>query len=471
MITVKIKKIKKEKKSKSDVFMRKKRAPVGKKMDKLTGIAIIFVLVLLTIFVFSSKEVMSTIYFMFGTCSMFSAAIYVQLHLFHPERKAPKLKSNEYPSITVLVPNHNYAHTLRRSLNAIVNLKYPKPFDIIVIDDCSTDDSVKIIKEYAARYPQIKFIRNEKNKGKAASLNSALNMTRSKIVACIDSDTYPPEDTLLKMVPYFYKRRNIGAVTAFITAADPKNFVQKVQELEYYSAFGFVPKMMTKIDGLTVTPGPLTLFDREKLVEVGGFDEHNLTEDMEIGLKLHWNHYAIEYCPEVTVPTEVPNTLKKLYRQRIRWYRGTIFNLRKYKDMLFNKKYHHIGMFSLPTCFIYVVFVILTFLILFWNFSRDLLLKLETLAIGLSIASLSYINYIGSLLSPISFNSAFFIFFILFLSFWVYYLISSIKIAKVKLNLSHIPAVVFIILVYPLFVSICYIISFAKEMLGGEMIW
>jgi len=444
------------------------------KYKGLIAVATFFIFIAIT---FSSTKNMAIIYFAFGVVTIFSGLIYLQAYLFESGGKKVFMREEDYPSLAVLIPNRNSSTTIERALQSIVNLKYPKPFEILVLDDYSTDNCLELIQKFADRYSSIKIIRNEKNIGKAASLNDAIKRTNADIVACIDSDTYPPEDALIKMVPCFCHKKNIGAVTAFITTSEPKTLLQKVQELEYFNAFGFTSKVMSNINGLIVTPGPMTLFKRKALVKVGGFDEKNLTEDLEIGLRLQKNRYVIEYCSDAVIPTEVPETFKKLYHQRERWYRGTIFNLNKYREMMLDKKYENVGLFSYPTCLLYVGFTILTFSILLCYLVKDVVLRAEVFLSGLSASSgnlfnyLSYTGYTDIASMPLFFNSVFLVFFVLLVCFWIFCLYNSMKMAKIRIRPSHVPAIGFILLIYPMMISLFYLISFVKELCGSGMKW
>ncbi len=428
-------------------------------------------------FLFKDVKSISIVYFLFGSLSIFSAAIYIQIHLFSKFKKAKKLK--KYPSISIIIPNYNSSKTIAKCLKSIFNLKYPRKFEVILVDDGSTDNSVEIAKRIyndmkksgIDKKINFKIIKNEKNIGKAASLNKGMKLTSAEVVACIDSDTYPRRDVLIKMVPYLYESEDTIAVTGFVIANEPKTLIQKVQELEYYGAFGFAPRMMANINGILTIPGPMSILKRKKVIEFGGFDEKNLTEDMEMGLKIHKNYGRIAYCPDAIIPTEVPDTIRKLYRQRIRWYRGTIFNLKKYHSMMLNPEYEDFGLFSYPSCFFYVVFIILTFTILGYHIIKDIIFKFQIILSGIGIYSLEYFRYLdwGSL--PIIFNSSFLVFFFVFLGLWIYYLYYSMKQAKVKIKKEHVPAIGFVILVYPTLISIFYIISFIKELIGSESVW
>jgi cellulose synthase/poly-beta-1,6-N-acetylglucosamine synthase-like glycosyltransferase len=429
-------------------------------------------------FLFQDIKSISAVYFLFGTLSIFSACIYIQIHLFNKFEKAKKLK--KYPSLCVLIPNYNSSKTIAKCLKSIFRLDYPRKFEVILIDDGSTDNSIEIAQNVYSSMKKknaidkkidFKIIKNGKNIGKAASLNKGMRMTDCEVVACIDSDTYPRKDVLIKMVPYLYETDDTIAVTGFIVVHNPKNLIQKVQELEYYGSFGFAPKMMVSINGILTIPGPMSILKRKKVIEFGGFDEKNLTEDMEMGLKIHKNYGRIAYCPDAIIPTEVPDTIKKLYRQRVRWYRGTIFNLRKYYGMMLNPKYEDFGLFSYPSCFFYVVFIILTFTILGYHIIKDIAFKLQVIASGFSLYSLNYLKYIDWSSLPIVFNSSFLVFFFVFLGLWFYYLYHSMKQANVKIKRDHLPAIGFVIIIYPTLISIFYIISFIKELAGSENVW
>ncbi|MEM2174442.1 MAG: glycosyltransferase family 2 protein [Candidatus Micrarchaeia archaeon] len=435
-------------------------------LSRILSIIFLIVFFVSIYLLFRDIKSISIVYFMFGTLSIFSACVYFQIHFFHKFKKEKMLK--KYPSLTVLIPNYNSSSTIEKCLKSIFNLKYPRKFEVILIDDGSKDNSIEIAKETYNKMKEkikgklvFKIIKNEKNIGKAASLNKGMKSTNSEVVACIDSDTYPKKDVLIKMVPYLYRNEDVIAVTGFIIASNPKNLIQRVQELEYYGAFGFAPKMMVGINGILTIPGPMSILKRKKVLELGGFDEKNLTEDMEMGLRIHKNYGIIEYCPDAIIPTEVPDTLKKLYKQRIRWYRGTIFNLKKYYNMMFNPDYEDFGLFSYPSCLFYVVFIILTFSILGLHIIKDLIYKFQILTTGFSIYSYKYLNYFNVSELPIVFNSSFLVFFFVFLFLWVCYLYLSMKQVKV----------IFTIVFYPTLISIFYIISFLKEIVGSEYSW
>lgn len=411
---------------------------------------------------FSSSLVTYWAYVLISAVAIYSGVVYFLVYKTVEDIAVPEVK--EWPTLSIVVPSFNSGKTIDRCLKSVLEMEYPKPVEVIVIDDASTDGSY----ERVCKIKGIRVIRKEKNKGKAAALNMAIGEAKGELVACIDSDTYPGKDALLKMVPYFYRHERVGAVTVFITVSEPGNLLTRVQELEYYSSFGFSPKLMAKINGLMVTPGPISIYKKSVLKEIGGFDEENMTEDMEIGLRLQHHHYRIECCGETHVPTEVPDTLTKLYRQRIRWYRGTLFNLKKYKHMLLNRDYSDFGMFSYPACFVFVIFTMVTFGILFYRIGSGIFYNALTSYYWLSLVGTLPPIHFGGL--PALFNSTF-IFLLISMGIWGYMLSHSMKMAKRSYDLKNVLATLTVITVYPAIISFFYFISLVKELNGSEFKW
>jgi len=123
---------------------------------------------------------------------------------------------------------------------------------------------------------------------------------------------------------------------------------------------------MSKVNTLYITPGILSTYRTSVVRQLGGFDadRNNLTEDFEIALHLHSEGYKIRIETKSIGYTNVPQTLKAHYNQRVRWYRGFIYNTLKYRYMIFNNKYGMMGMFQLPLAILSVLMLFVTFAIL-----------------------------------------------------------------------------------------------------------
>ncbi len=318
-----------------------KMEALGRKLA-LTGIfGVVLALVVSLFFIFDYKLIFMAGFFFFITIWM----IFVVIFITAPDaRILTDPKPRRFPTLTVLIPAHNEEKAIAKSIGAVKSMKYPRPFEIIVLNDGSTDRTGEI----AGGIEGVRVLTFDRKMGKARSLNKGIGIATGELVATIDADTYPSRDALLKMVGHFGDPK-VGAVVTLVTVKNPSNLLQKIQYIEYYMAFGFWHKALSIVDGLHVTPGPMSIYRKSALLEAGKFDEENLTEDMEIAFALKKAGYGIECSVNTRVETDVPDTLSGYLRQRLRWYRGAIYNLLvKHRDMVFNRSYGTFGMLVVP---------------------------------------------------------------------------------------------------------------------------
>ncbi|MBU0635948.1 glycosyltransferase family 2 protein [Candidatus Micrarchaeota archaeon] len=440
--------------TKSTVFEERKK---GFK-DLLLLLVATIVLGGLFLFVFFNPDYSKIFYIIVSAIALYLSVFYVRTD--HREKDLKVLPPQKFPSLSVLIPSYNSANSIGNCLRYVLAIKYPRPFTITVIDDCSTDNTQEVLKEF----PSVKVVHNPHNKGKSKSLNSAIRMATTELVVCIDSDTYPNPNVFLDCVPQFYTKEKVGAVTPFITVANPKTWVQKIQEIEYFFGFGFFPKVASKLDGLYVAPGPLSIFNRKVLMEIGGYDEDNLTEDMEIALRLHAHGYSLGYAPS-SVPTEVPDTWGGLYHQRTRWYRGTIFNIIKYKNMFFNRKLKSFGGFFFPALVLFVTTVILSFLVI-WS------LILFSIFYTLSAWSLSLANGHFPLELPAEITVPSLLVFLAMAAIIYYvFFVRSISMLNIKRSRNMVLPITITLLFYPLWISVVYTTSLFQELAATKRSW
>src|SRR3989344_6831012 len=117
---------------------------------------------------------------------IFLLLLFVVLHYRHRDRLYYSPQSSQHPSISILVPAYNEEKHLENTVKALLNLKYPKgKKKIILINDGSTDGTRKLAKGLAAKHSEIQFL-DKKNSGKANSLNEALKLVKSELMAVVD---------------------------------------------------------------------------------------------------------------------------------------------------------------------------------------------------------------------------------------------------------------------------------------------
>ncbi len=269
-------------------------------------------------------------------------------------------EESEYPSVTFLIPCWNEESTVINTVESVLSLDYPKDkFHVIAIDDGSTDNTWKNLQQYCDHH-QVTLLTKE-NGGKHSALNHALNFLKTELVVSFDADTKINTDAMRKAAHYFIKDKKLMALGGTVLIDKPKTFVQKAQEIEY-EIFSFTKKMLGFADAVFVVPGAFSIFRREVFDIVGGYrNAHNL-EDIELTIRMQKHGLKVSHAHDAIVWTKGPDTVKKLYKQRLRWSYGFIMNMLDYKAMLFNKKYKNFGVFTLPmTVFTYIILLFVFF--------------------------------------------------------------------------------------------------------------
>jgi len=250
-----------------------------------------------------------------------------------------------FPTLTIIVPCFNEEKTIARTIHSIFNLDYPKDkISIVAVNDGSTDNTLEVLKSFESN-SQVRVLSKE-NGGKHTALNMALESVDTDLVGCLDADSFVLPDTLKKIVPFF-EDEAIMAVTPSIRVHEPGNILQHIQRVEYNWGI-FLRRMLSSLNAMYVTPGPFSIFRTRVFRELGGYRAAHNTEDLEIALRMQKNRYKMVNSHGAHVYTVTPSKFKPLFKQRVRWSYGFLNNVIDYRDMLFNRKYGHVGMFILP---------------------------------------------------------------------------------------------------------------------------
>ena len=301
------------------------------------------------------------------------------------------IKLTKYPEVTVMVPSWNEEKTVYKTVHSLLNLNYPKEkLKIFLIDDGSTDRTWDIISSFS-KYPNIKVFKKE-NGGKYTALNLGLEHLETEFLGCLDADSMADPESLVRIMSYFEKDPSIMAVAPSIIANKSKNIIQGAQRAEYDMSV-YIKKMFGLLGAIHVTPGPLTIFRKKVFDDLGPYRHAHNTEDMEIAYRMQKNHYKIEQCNDAYVYTNTPSSIKKLYKQRLRWIYGFINNTIDYRNIIFRKKYGNFSLFTVPSCIMSVLAVSFLFGKMVYSFGSFIFSKiLEFEAIGFSFSS--KVNYL-----------------------------------------------------------------------------
>ena len=261
--------------------------------------------------------------------------------------RPPAGPPRELPRVSIVVPAYNEEACIADTIESCLSLNYPRgKLDVIVVNDGSKDRTGEVCERYAGE-GRIIYLENNPNMGKSAALNRGFRAAETEYVATIDADTVVEEDILHKVLPYF-SSEDIAAVTVAIKVKEARNLLQKVVAVEYELGNGFYNKILSYLNCLFVTPGQFSIYRRDKVLELGGFDQSNIVEDTEIAYRMHKKGLKIACCPSAKAYTLIPSTPKGLYYQRKRWYTGTIQTIMQHRDVVFNPKMGAFGMYFVP---------------------------------------------------------------------------------------------------------------------------
>src|SRR3989344_5098205 len=240
--------------------------------------------------------------------------------LFFKEGKRINLKS--FPYVSIIVAAHNEEKNISRTINSLLALNYPKnKLEIIVVNDESTDNTINIVK----KFKQVKLINNKhKGIGKASAVNAGIRISKGEFFGVLDADSEVDKDSLKTVLTYFSNEK-VGCVITPITVIEAKNLYRGLQKIEY--AFtAMIRELMSRINTLYYSHGVLSVLRTNLIKKIGYFDENNLTEDLEIAMRLKSKGYDVKMASKTLTYTRVPGTFKDLWKQRVRWYRGFMHN-------------------------------------------------------------------------------------------------------------------------------------------------
>ncbi len=281
--------------------------------------------------------------------------VFFLITLFENGGKIKSPNAKRFPKTSIIVPAFNEEKTLFKTISSLIRLDYPKDkLELIVVDDGSTDNTLKIAKQFISKGVKVY---TKKNGGKGETLNFGIKKATGEIIGCLDADSFVGRKSLKKMVAFFEDSK-VMAVTPSLKVYKPKNILQRIQMVEYLIGI-FLRKVFAFLGSIHVTPGPFSIYRKTFFEKHGNYDENNLTEDIEIALRIQSNGYFIENSVDAPVYTMAPYKFNSLLRQRVRWYTGFTENVIRYRQ-LFSKRHGNLGVFILPGSFFAVILVIVS---------------------------------------------------------------------------------------------------------------
>lgn len=300
------------------------------------------------------------------------------------------------PPISIFIPAYNEEKTILKTIESLRYVDYPE-FEIIVINDGSTDNTLEVLKENFAlkeRNPFIKqrlktkkirhvyeyqgtdlplIVIDKENGGKSDALNVGINVSKYPLFVTVDADSMLQKDSLQKIVMPYLQYDHVVAVGGDVKISNgvtlekgevtsmkiPHSPILVFQILEYFRAFLTTRVWFNRFNGNLIISGAFGLFDKNAALAVNGYSTNTIGEDMDLVIKLHSYYkknqlpYRIEYSIEAICWTQGPRKWRDLKGQRIRWHIGLMQSLFSHRYIFFNTHYGWVSLFSFMYFFMY----------------------------------------------------------------------------------------------------------------------
>ncbi|MCL1633907.1 poly-beta-1,6-N-acetyl-D-glucosamine synthase [Luteimonas sp. SX5] len=258
---------------------------------------------------------------------------YFRRERLSPPRTAPP-PIEDPPFVSILIPCFNESEQVDETIAAALAQRYPD-FEVIAINDGSSDDSPQKLNALAARHDRVRVIHLNRNLGKANALRMGALAARSEYLVCIDGDALLDEYATHWMVSHLLSGPRVGAVTGNPRIRNRSTLLGRLQVGEFSSIIGMIKRAQRVYGRLFTVSGVISAFRRTALHRIGYWADDMVTEDIDISWRLQMDHWDIRYEPNALCFILMPETLKGLWKQRLRWAQGGVeVMLRHTRDLL-----------------------------------------------------------------------------------------------------------------------------------------
>ncbi len=243
------------------------------------------------------------------------------------------------PGVSFIVPCHNEDRNIRDTILALLEQDYPD-FEVIAVNDASTDRTGEILEAMAEDSDQLRVIHLATNQGKAMGLRVAAIASNNEILVCIDGDAILERHATRWLVRHFAQAPRVGAVTGNPRVRNRTTLLGKIQVGEFSSIIGLIKRAQRIYGRVFTVSGVVAAFRKSALHAVGYWNLDMVTEDIDISWSLQLNQWDVRYEPNALCYILMPETLDGLWRQRVRWAQGGVEVLKRHFRELFIWRNH-----------------------------------------------------------------------------------------------------------------------------------
>lgn len=237
------------------------------------------------------------------------------------------------PGCSIIIPCYNEEEHVAETIRFALATRYPT-IEIIVINDGSSDNTQQIIEQLALEDSRIRIVQLASNQGKAFALRAGTMVSQHEYLVCIDGDVLLHPYTVHWMMDHLLSGPRVGAVTGNPRIINRSSLLGKIQVGEFSSIIGLIKRAQRTYGRIFTVSGAIAGFRKTALHRVGYWSENIVTEDIDISWRLQLDHWDIRYEAQALCYLYMPETLKGLWNQRLRWAQGGVEVLIKYRKAL-----------------------------------------------------------------------------------------------------------------------------------------
>ncbi|MBR9998658.1 MAG: glycosyltransferase family 2 protein [Cyclobacteriaceae bacterium] len=268
-----------------------------------------------------------TLILVFSLVQFDLAIQYIRSKKGRAEKPQPALKPGEYPQVTIQLPVYNEKYVVRRLLESVTALEYPKDkFEIQVLDD-STDETSRIIRETMEEMVKkginITLHHRTKREGyKAGALLDGFKKSAGEFIAIFDADFIPEKDFLLKTLPHF-RDPAIGLVqTRWGHVNEKYSLLTRLQAFGLNAHFTVEQVGRSAAGSYINFNGTAGIWRKQCILDGGNWAMDMLSEDLDLSYRSQLKGWKFKYLENVVSPAELPVVIQAIRSQQFRWTKG-----------------------------------------------------------------------------------------------------------------------------------------------------
>lgn len=300
---------------------------------------------------FNLQSILFTLSLTGLTYTFFYDFVHIPLAIYH-KLKEQKADILFMPKVTFIVPAYNEEKGIARTIESLLDVDYKKR-EIIVVNDGSTDRTAEIVKKYEKQ--GVKVI-SKPNTGKASSINYGSSYANGEIIITVDADSLVNKYAVTSVIRRF-QDKNVMAVCGNVKVLNRVNILTKLQTLEYITDINLAKRAFDIFGSTLVVPGVFGAYRKSALQASGKMDVDTITEDFDTTMKSLKAGGVVQATSFALSFTEAPETIKDLYKQRLRWYEGTFQTLIKHRDIISNPRFGMTAEIGFPYLLMSIMFM------------------------------------------------------------------------------------------------------------------